>query len=330
MKKILIVTDNLPDQINGVVTTFKNIEQYALADGYELVYLDPRSFPHINCPGYPEVKLSLPWRIGTKIKDINPDHIHIATEGPLGCAANVWGWICKWKYNTSYHTKFPEFLKEMYNIPMFLTYMYLRWFHNHSGVVLTTTKTMVDLLKEQKFKRNVVPWTRGVNRENLAPTENGTLHMQAVVLYVGRVSKEKNLDDLCVLQDKFSIQIVGDGPDRKRLEEKYPKVRFLGYRAGSDLANCYANADVFCFPSISDTFGIVIIESLSLGTPVAAYPVAGPIDILEQGINGYMSDNLELAIRQAIMLDRDIVKASSEKWTWQECWNIFRSFLVDL
>jgi len=330
MKKILIVTDNLPNQINGVVTTFANIEKYAVADGYEIVYLDPRSFPYIDCPGYPEVKLSLPWRIGTKIKEINPDHIHIATEGPIGCAANVWGWICNWRYNTSYHTKFPEFLKEIYNIPIWITYRYLRWFHNHSGVVLATTKAMVDTLKEQKFKRNVVAWTRGVDRENLNPTKIKKLRKSKVVLYVGRVSKEKNLEDLCVLQNKFNIQIVGDGPDRKRLEEKYPNVEFLGYKTGLDLANCYANADVFCFPSVSDTFGIVIIESLSLGTPVAAYPVAGPIDILEQGINGHMSNNLEMSIRYAMELDRAIVKSTSEKWTWQECWDIFKNHLVDL
>lgn len=330
-KKILVITDNEPTQINGVVTTFVNIQIHADRNGYDIVYIDPRQFNHFDCPGYPEVKISWPAGIGKKIKEIDPDHIHIATEGPLGLAANLWCWRNDWKFNTSYHTKFPEFLKKMYHVPEWITYLYLRWFHNHAGIVLTTTDTMVSELISHGFKSNVIAWTRGVDRTTLN-TNVEYLHnnVKPIVLYVGRVSKEKSLDDLCELQDFYTINIVGDGPERNRLERTYTKVNFLGYQHGSDLANRYAEADVFCFPSCADTFGIVIIEALSQGTPVAAYPVAGPIDILEQGITGYMNTDLDFAISQCLPLDRKIIKERSKKWTWENCWDIFHKNLVTI
>jgi glycosyltransferase involved in cell wall biosynthesis len=331
LKKILIVTDNLRTQINGVVTTFKNIESHARDDGFDIVYLDPGQFLHCDAPGYPEVKLSWPRGIGKKIKEIDPQHIHIATEGPLGLAARIYCDRHGLTYNTSYHTKFPEFLKKMYGIPESITYWYMRWFHKHSGRVLTTTQTMVDDLRSRGFLGHVKAWTRGVDRDALKPTVNWTHpNKELTLLYVGRVSKEKGLDDLCSLQDEYRIEIVGDGPYRKELENKYPKVQFLGYKTGQDLADCYARADVFVFPSKSDTFGIVIIEALSLGTPVAAYPVPGPIDILENGVSGHMSWNLRTSIEICRNLPRDRVEQASMKWTWANCWAIFKRNLVRL
>ena len=329
-KIILIVTDNLPDQINGVVTTFKNIETHASNNGYDIVYIDPRQFRYCSAPGYPEVKLSWPKNIGRLIKDSNADYIHIATEGPIGLAANLWCWKHGYKFNSSYHTNFPEFIKKLYHIPEWMTYCYVRWFHNHSGKVLTTTQTMVDKLQAHRFKSNIIPWTRGVDRDKLKPSKPWShVNFPPIVLYVGRVSKEKNLDALCELQDFYSINIVGDGPDRGRLAKLYPNVHFLGYKSGSALADCYAQADVFAFPSKSDTFGIVIIEALSLGTPVAGYLVPGPIDIIEHGVTGFMGDHLKNSIDQCLMLNRAIVKKSSGKWTWENAWEIFRDNLVD-
>jgi glycosyltransferase involved in cell wall biosynthesis len=324
-KVILIITDNLPDQINGVVTTFKNLEVQAEMDGYKIVYIDPRQFHHINAPGYPEVKISLPIGIGKKIEAVNADHIHIATEGPIGLAGRLYLDRTNKVYNTSYHTKFPEFLNEIYGIPTSYTYRYVRWFHKHSGVVLTTTQTMVTDLQSNGFDGNIVPWTRGVDRSNLSPTIKHPTNKVPVVLYVGRVSKEKNLEALCQL-DNYDIRIVGDGPDRERLSAAYPHINFLGYKHGTDLANEYISADVFVFPSKTDTFGIVIIEALSVGTPVAAYPVPGPIDILDE-VTGVMDEDLEVAVGRALLLDRDQVKRSSCKWTWEECWNIFQDKL---
>jgi len=329
-KKILIITDNLRDQVNGVVTTFKNLESLAVRSGYSLVYIDPGQFPHINCPGYPEVKLSWPWGIGKKIAAVAPDHIHIATEGPLGLAARIWCDRNGKTYNTSYHTKFPEFLERLYNFPRSWSYWYMRWFHKHSGKVLTTTQTMVRELKSHGFSDNVVSWTRGVDKKVFSdklrsPEVNG----HPILLSVGRVSREKGLDDFCQLDVPNATKvIVGNGPYRAELEKKYPNVMFAGSKFEHELAEYYANADVFVFTSRVDTFGIVMIESLSCGTPVAAYPVPGPIDIVENGVNGYLSDDLNQAIQQCLTISRKQVYKSSQKWTWENCWQIFHDNLV--
>jgi len=328
-KTILIITDNKRDQINGVVTTFKNIEALAAGDGYDIVYIDPGHFSHCPAPGYPEVVLSWPWGIGAKIQALDPDHIHIATEGPVGIAARLWLDWKGLKYNTSYHTKFPEFLKKIYGVPESLTYMFVRWFHKHSGRVLTTTQGMADDLTANGFSK-VIPWTRGVNREDLTPTGKRILNRDIVLLSVGRVSKEKGLEDLIPLQWEFDIVIVGDGPYRRELEQRMPNARFVGYKTGKELADYYQQADVFLFPSKTDTFGLVMIEAMSLGTPVAAYPVRGPLDVIEQNVTGVMNDNLYQAVKACLELDRDQVKSSSEKWSWENCWRIFRDNLISV
>jgi glycosyltransferase involved in cell wall biosynthesis len=326
-KKILIVTDNLRDQVNGVAVTFNNLEKQASQDGYEMVFIDPSLFPNRPAPGYPEVKLSFPKNLGKMIKQHHPDHIHIATEGPLGLAARLFCDFKGYKYNTSYHTRFPEMLKEIYKVPEWITYSYLRWFHKHSGIVLTNTDTMVTLLKRKKFKPNIVKWTRGVDTAKLSPTVPD--EQDGSVLYVGRVSKEKNLDALCELEDKFPIVIVGDGPYRSYLEKKYTKVKFVGYKQGSDLANFYRKASVFCFPSKADTFGMVIIEAMSLGCPVASYPVVGPVDIIENHVTGVLSLDLEQAIKECFNLQRGLIELKSREWNWKKCWQQFKDHLID-
>jgi glycosyltransferase involved in cell wall biosynthesis len=329
-KIILVITDNTKDQINGVVTTFTNLEAHAILDGYSIVYLTPREFLHVSCPGYSEVKLAFPWKIGKKIEKISPDYIHIATEGSLGLFARLYLDKRGYRYNTSYHTKFPEFLKKIYHIPESITWSYLRFFHKHSGIVLTNTVTMVNDLKSRGFEGKIIPWTRGVDREKLQPTQAWPHpNLRPLVLYVGRVSKEKDIESVCELINEYDVVIVGDGPYRNALEKKYPGVQFLGYKTGRELADWYSRADVFAFPSKVDTFGIVMIESMSLGTPVAAYPVPGPLDVIESG-NGYMTDNLRKSVKLCLSLDRSKVIELSEKWTWQECWNIFRDNLVDI
>lgn len=330
MQTILIVSDNLPDQINGVVTTFKNIEKQALLDGYQVKYINPTNFKYFDTPRYPEVKLSLPIGIGKLINSINPDYIHISTEGPIGIAVRNWCCFNRYKYNTSYHTKYPEFVKKLYGIPEFLTYWYVRWFHARSNLVLTTTQSMVNELRVHGFKMPVIPWTRGVDRNTFVPISERISDSEIKLLSVGRVSKEKGIEDLCELSTNpiYSITVVGDGPHRAELEERYPLVNFVGYKHGSELAEFYNQADVFVFTSRVDTFGIVIIEALAMGCPVAAYPEVGPIDILEQDINGVMNENLEYAISKCLYLDRDGVKDSSTKWTWENCWDIFKTNLV--
>ena len=329
-KKILIVTDNLPEQINGVVTTFKNIQDCANADNHDIVYINPGQFPHCDCPGYPEVKLALPWKMGKKITALDPDYIHIATEGPIGLAARIWLDCNGWRYNTSYHTKFPEFIKKIYGVPESWTYRYVRWFHKHSGKVLTTTQTMVKDLRANGFKGDIVAWTRGVDRGIFrSKLRNTTKHKFPVLLSVGRISKEKGLDDFCNLDVQGTKIVVGDGPYLAELRTKYPDVTFVGAKSGEALACHYASADVFVFTSRVDTFGIVIIEALAVGTPVAAYPVPGPIDILEQGITGHMSEDLADSVRKCLSYPRDRVEQASQVWTWDNCWQIFKDNLVN-
>jgi len=329
-EKILIITDNLRDQVNGVVTTFKNIESLASSDGYDIVYIDPGQFHYCDCPGYPDVKLSWPWGIGKKVEKVGADYIHIATEGPLGFAARCYLDRKGQRYNTSYHTKFPEFLKELYNIPTSITYWYVRWFHKHSGKVLTTTQTMVDDLRSHGFDGDVIPWTRGVNRDIFQSSlRKEKLTGRPILLSVGRVSKEKGLDDFCNLDYPGATKVVvGNGPYKEELEARYPEVCFAGAKFGKELAEYYASADVFVFTSRTDTFGIVIIESLTCGTPVAAYPVPGPIDILDIGITGHMSDNLKDSIDLCLTYSRERVEHASQKWTWDNCWKIFKNNLV--
>ena len=327
-KTILIVTDNLPEQINGVVTTYKNLEAQAVADGYNIVYLDPSRFPHINAPRYPEVKLSWVRKIGRKIKEIQPDHIHIATEGPVGLACRVWCDRKNLTYNTAYHTKFPEGIKKLLGIPEFITWSYVRWFHKHSGKVLTTTETMVNDLVDHGFDGTVIPWTRGVDREIF----NSSHRVETVSKYlvcVSRVSKEKNLEDFLEMDFPGYLKVmVGDGPMLETYKKKYPDVHFTGFKTGVQLAEYYANAEAFVFPSRWETFGIVMIEAMACGTPVAAYPAAGPLDVIEEGKTGFMDKDLSTAVYRCLGLDRDKVQEHSMVWSWEHCWKIFKDNLV--
>jgi glycosyltransferase involved in cell wall biosynthesis len=329
-KKILIITDNLPDQINGVVTTYKNLAKCAVLEGYEIVFLDPSSFKYFSMPGYSEIKLSIPLGITKKIENFSTDYIHIATEGPIGLAARLYLDSKNIKYNTSYHTKLPEALKKLLYIPEFFTWLYIRWFHKHSGRVLTTTISMCDELIEHGLKTDIIPWTRGVDRDIFKPTKIKR-DEKIVLLCVSRLSKEKNLDAFCSLNYPNSRKIlVGDGPYRKHLEEKYKDVEFIGFKTGKELASYYQMADVFVFPSTWDTFGIVMIESLACGTPVAAYPVTGPKDVILPQIDGYLSYDLNYAISCCLKLDRDKVCQSSKRWSWENAWQIFKSNLIGL
>lgn len=330
MKKILIITDNLPDQINGVVTTYKNLEACALRDGYSIVYITPGDFSHIDCPIYNEVKLALPRKMGQKIEEIGADYYHIATEGPVGLWARKYLTKHHIRYNTAYHTKFPEGLYTLLGIPESITWRYIKWFHKHTGRVLTTTESMVGQLKDKGLRGNIIPWTRGVDRSIFRPELRTKRAGEVVLVCVSRVSREKNLDDFCSL-DYFGARkiLVGDGPYREELEQKYPNVEFVGYKRGEELARYYANADVFVFPSRWETFGIVMIEAMACGTPVAAYPCQGPIDVVEQGVTGYLRENLKQAITECLTLNRYDVTIGSNRWSWDSAWTIFRDNLIE-
>ena len=328
-KKILIITDNLPDQINGVVTTYKNIEACAILDGYTVDYINPSRFRYVDCPGYNEVKLTFPWRMGKEIKKINPDYIHIATEGPLGLWARAYLAKHNIRHNTAYHTKFPEGLAKLFGIPESLTWRYVRWFHKHSGKVLTTTETMKRDLLAHKFDDNIVSWTRGVDREIFNPSYRHDNINGKYLLCVSRVSKEKNLEEFFKLNYRGYYKVmVGDGPMLETYKKQYPDVIFTGFKTGKPLAQYYANAEVFVFPSQWETFGIVMIEAMACGTPVAAYPCDGPKDVIDQAETGFMNENLADAVTACLQLNRDRVLKGSQRWSWDTAWQTFRDNLI--
>ena len=326
-KTILIITDNLPEQINGVVTTYKNIEACAVLDGYHVVYITPRDFRYFNCPGYNEVKIAYPRSMGKKIEEIGADYIHIATEGPIGLSARKYLSKHNIRYNTAYHTKFPEGLRALFGIPEALTWPLVRWFHKHSGKVLTTTDTMVAELRAHGFDGDVIPWTRGVDRSIFYPA-NITVEKQPLLVCVSRVSKEKNLEDFFNLEYPGHKIMVGDGPMLEEYKTKYPSVEFVGAKRGKELGDYYRMADVFVFPSRWETFGLVMIEAMACGTPVAAYPCQGPLDVVDEGVTGCMREDLKLAVDAALLLDRNKVLEGSNRWTWERAWAIFRDNLV--
>jgi glycosyltransferase involved in cell wall biosynthesis len=323
--KILIATDSF-DQVNGVSTTYRNILKHSRKQTY---VVHPGLFKWTNFSVYPEVQFCTePLKAYKKIKDIAPTHIHIGTEGSIGLAARIYCKLNKIPYTTGYHTKFPEYLWKLARIPQFLTYTYLKVFHNDSKAILVPSRSCQEELIKKGFNR-VVVWTRGVAK-NLISHKPFKKSKLTKIIYVGRVSKEKNLESLCELENKFEITIVGEGPILNKLKAKYPKVNFTGYRFGRELADTYKEHDVFCFPSKTDTFGIVMIEALANGLPVAAYRVTGPVDIVEEGITGYLGDNLEDSIYQCLKLNRkNIASNINQQWTWNRCISILHDHLLN-
>jgi glycosyltransferase involved in cell wall biosynthesis len=329
MSKILIITDNLPDQINGVVTTYKNIEAYAARDGYTIDYIHPGRYRYVDLPRYNEVKIAFPWNMGAEIEKICPDYIHIATEGPLGLYARRYLTVHGYRYNTAYHTKFPEGVKSLFGVPESLTWPVVRWFHKNSNRVLTTTKSMVDELKSHGFSNNVISWTRGVDRDIFYPDYQPTQCSKPLLVCVSRVSKEKNLTAFFELDYPEATKImVGDGPMLETYKQQYTDVHFVGAKRGAELAHYYQNADCFVFPSRWDTFGLVMIEAMACGTPVAAYPVQGPLDVVEYGVTGFLDINLSSAVDKCLTLDRNTVHTGSLQWSWQNTWDIFKDNLI--
>ena len=324
MHKILIATDSF-DQVNGVSTTYRNILKHSRKKTF---IVHPGLFKWTNFSVYPEVQICKePLKAYQKIKDIAPTHIHIGTEGPIGLAARIYCKLNKIPYTTGYHTKFPEYLWKLARIPHFLTYSYLKVFHNDSKAILVPSHSCKEELNKKGFNQ-VVVWTRGVAK-NLISKKPYKKTNSIKVIYVGRVSKEKNLEALCELQDKFEITIVGEGPIINRLKYKYPKINFTGYKFGQELADIYKEHDVFCFPSKTDTFGIVMIEALANGLPIAAFKVTGPVDIVEEGKTGYLGDDLEQNINRCLKLDRNkIVSNINQQWSWQRCIDILYEHLL--
>ncbi|WP_246795537.1 glycosyltransferase family 4 protein [Burkholderia perseverans] len=330
--KIMIVTDAWEPQVNGVVRTLKSTSRELTALGHRVELLTPLEFRTIPCPTYPEIRLSLfPYaRLRSRIDEFAPDALHIATEGPLGMAARRYARKHKLPFTTAYHTRFPEYVQARFGIPLSATYRFLRWFHGASLAVMAPTPVVKQDLETFGFD-NVVLWTRGVDLDIFEPMESKVLNTaRPIFLYVGRVAIEKNVEAFLKLDLPGSKWVAGEGPALAELKSRYPEANYLGVLTQAELAKVYAAADVFVFPSKTDTFGLVLLEALACGTPVAAYPVTGPVDVLGGGNAGAMNDDLREACLEALKIDRADARAWAERFSWRAASEQFASHLKPL
>jgi len=331
-KKLLLITDAWLPQVNGVVRTLTHTLEELEQMNFEVEVISPAQFPTLPCPLYSEIRLSLPlfWRVTSTIKRFKPDHIHIATEGPLGAMARLYCRFHGLQFSTAFHTVFPEYAKHIAGIPEGFSWAIFRWFHKPSRNIMVATPSMKRKLEAKGFK-NLQVWSRGLNRTQFRPLKKQHLDdPKPILLYVGRVSKEKNIEAFLKTKTPGTKHVVGDGPLRAALEKRYPEVRFLGYKRGEELAQAYADADLFVFPSRTDTFGNVILEALASGLPVAAYPEPGPIDLILDPKHGALDDDLRSAIEKALLTgDSKACVAYAREFTWKNCTKQFVNYLVD-
>ncbi len=321
LKHIMMVTDAWRPQVNGVVHTLERLAETLKTFGVAVTFLTPNLFRTLPLPTYPDIRLALttPRRVRKLIEDANADHIHIVTEGPLGMMARRHCLATKQPFTTSYHTRFPEYVSARLPVSENWTYGWLRNFHNSGQGTMVATASMARDLEERGFAK-LQPWTRGVNVEHFNPQKRGDLDFpRPIFLCVGRIAVEKNLPAFLDLDLPGSKLVVGEGPELARLKARYPKVHFLGHRPNDELAKIYASSDVFVFPSRTDTFGNVIIEALASGTPVAGFPVTGPIDIVGGGFGGVVSEDLRQAALSALDVDRAEARERSLRYTWKAC-----------
>lgn len=329
--RILMVTDAWRPQVNGVVHTLERLSETLKGQGVETEFLTPNIFRTLPLPTYPDIRLALttPRHVARLIAETKADHIHIVTEGPLGMMARRYCRANGRPFTTSYHTRFPEYLSARLPVPESWAYGWLRDFHNSGQGTLVATQSLADDLAARGFNK-LKPWTRGVDIEHFRPTERKIGRGKASSpRLVGRVAIEKNLPAFLDLDLPGSKVVVGDGPERAKLSARYPGVHFLGHRPSGELAELYASADVFVFPSRTDTFGNVIIEALASGTPVAAYPVTGPIDIIGDGIGGKVSEDLREAALGALEVSRTEARERALRYSWKACADMFMDTVND-
>lgn len=329
---ILIVTDAWSPQVNGVVRTLQSVRAELEAMGHRVEIISPDQFRSLPCPTYPEIRLALAASVGRRIDEAAPDAIHVATEGPLGLAARRYCIKQGLPFTTAYHTQFPDYVSKRTKLPARWFWRYIRWFHAPSKAVMVSTATVERQLHDNGI-RHTRHWGRGVDLSLFKV--DGPRHpafaglAQPIMLYVGRVAVEKNIEAFVGLDHPGTKVAVGDGPALDSLQGRFPEVRFLGKLTGNDLAAAYRSADVFVFPSRTDTFGLVLIEALATGTPVAAYPVQGPIDVLTDEV-ACMDEDLVRATSEALTRDRTACARYASRFGWAESARQFLEGLVPI
>lgn len=327
--KIAIVTDAWYPQTNGVVTTLTRTGTCLRQMGHDVLFVTPETFKTIPLPTYSEIRLALfPYAKLTRMLDeFVPEAIHIATEGPLGGAARRYCRRRNLKFTTAYHTRFPQYVRMRVPVPISISFAFLRRFHRQAQRTMVPTESVRQELLSRGFD-NVVIWTRGVDTEMFRPGDKGFLRApRPISMFVGRVAVEKNIEAFLELDLPGTKYVVGDGPDLSALRLKYPDVQFIGYKFGDELVRYIAAADVFVFPSRTDTFGLVMLEAMACGIPVAAYPVAGPIDVVQQGMTGELDDDLSAAVNRALKLKSEDARDYAEQHSWMMATRQFYSQL---
>jgi glycosyltransferase involved in cell wall biosynthesis len=327
--RILIATDAWHPQVNGVVRTLTSLARSASGLGAEIEFLTPDGFPSLGVPTYPGLRVALPSRreIAKRIEAAAPDAIHIATEGPIGWAARAYCRRHQLAFTTSYTTRFPEYIAVRTIIPAGLSYAVLRHFHAAGAMTMVATSSLRQELSARGFKK-LGTWTRGVDTDLFRPDDPATLDLpKPIFMTMGRVAVEKNLEAFLALDLPGSKVVIGDGPQKALLERKYPKVRFLGEKTGQDLTSHLAAADVFVFPSLTDTFGVVQLEALACGTPVAAFPVTGPLDVIADHPVGALDTDLRSACLRALGISRQSCRSFALERSWE---NSARQFIGNL
>jgi glycosyltransferase involved in cell wall biosynthesis len=328
--RIAIVTDAWQPQVNGVVTTLTHTQRTLAAWGHDVTVLSPVGHRTLPCPTYPEIRLAvLPNRkLQRALVGAAADAVHIATEGPLGMAARR---LCRrlgLAFTTSYHTQFPQYVAKRLPIPESWSYAFLRGHHNAARRTMVATESQRQELLQNGF-RDVVIWPRGVDASRFRPRGRDHLAVDRPIwMYVGRLAVEKNLEAYLELDLPGTKVLVGDGPDQRGLSRRFPAARFVGYKFGDELAELLSSADVFVFPSRTDTFGLVMLEAMACGTPVAAFPVTGPVDVVDHGVTGVLSESLQEAALGALRLDREDCRAAVAQRTWSAATSRFLEHLV--
>jgi glycosyltransferase involved in cell wall biosynthesis len=315
---ILVVTDAWKPQVNGVVRSLESVGRALGEIGTRIEFLTPQGFATVPLPTYPEIRLALamPRAVAKQIEAVAAEHIHIATEGPMGFAARRYCLRKKRIFTTSYHTRFPEYIAARTRIPEAITYALLRRFHNAGAGVMVSTASIADDLNKRGFQR-LMRWSRGVDHNQFSPAKAVAINLpRPVFFYAGRLAPEKNVEAFLALDLPGSKLVAGDGPSRRALEASYPQAHFLGTQGSDALAVHYASADVLVFPSRTDTFGMVLLEALACGLPVAALPVPGPLDVIGTSGAGILDTDLRAACLAALEIPRGIARAHALNFTW--------------
>lgn len=322
--RILLATDAWSPQVNGVVKTYVSLGEELARMGVAFTVIEPGQFKCVPCPSYPEIPLALPSprRAARLVAAAGADTVHIATEGPIGWMVRGWCIRHSVPFTTSFHTRFADYVSARWPVPEAWGYALQRRFHERSAGVMVATRSLALDLAARGFER-LQPWTRGVDMDAFRPSPVRVFGDGPVFLYVGRVAVEKNIEAFLDLDLPGRKVVVGDGPQLGALRARYPSVTFTGVCHGAELSAAYASADVFVFPSRTDTFGMVLLEAIASGVPVAAYPATGPKDVVVQGVSGILSDDLRTAALRALQLDRGEVRRAAQDFTWRAAARLF-------